>query len=90
MGSIIIRNVSSHTKDALRRRAAMNGHSLEEEARIILKEAVSANPPHTLGWATQFRITHNIAWLYADDSKEIDWANRDADPSADHRTPSFE
>lgn len=90
MESLIIRKIPSQTKEALRRRAALRGHSMEEEARIILREAVSASPSHTLGWATQFRAHHDIAGLYAKNSKEIDWANRDAGPSSDHRIPSFE
>ncbi|MGA1229113.1 MAG: FitA-like ribbon-helix-helix domain-containing protein, partial [Burkholderiaceae bacterium] len=42
MESLIIRKIPSQTKEALRRRAALRGHSMEEEARIILREAVSA------------------------------------------------
>ena len=41
MASITIRNLDDDTKTALRVQAANNGRSMEEEARQILKTAVS-------------------------------------------------
>ncbi|MGH6923006.1 MAG: FitA-like ribbon-helix-helix domain-containing protein [Propylenella sp.] len=43
MGSILIRNVDDQTKALLRRRAAEHGHSMEEEARAILKGGLRRN-----------------------------------------------
>ena len=40
MASITIRNLDDGVKSALRIRAAEHGRSMEEEARIILREAV--------------------------------------------------
>ena len=40
MASITIRNLDDNVKSRLRLRAAANGHSMEEEARVILREAV--------------------------------------------------
>ena len=40
MASITIRNLDDDVKTRLRVRAADNGRSMEEEARIILREAV--------------------------------------------------
>lgn len=40
MASITIRNLDDAVKTRLRVRAATNGRSMEEEARIILREAV--------------------------------------------------
>ena len=40
MASITIRNLDDDVKTRLRTRAAANGHSMEEEARLILGEAV--------------------------------------------------
>ena len=40
MATLTIRNIESQTKERLRVRAAMAGHSMEEEARVILKRAV--------------------------------------------------
>jgi len=54
MASITIRNLDEATKQALRERAARNGNSMEEEARILLGGAhkISASPmdfhPHSL------------------------------------------
>jgi len=36
MASLLIRNLPESTKRALRKRAAANGRSMEEEARLIL------------------------------------------------------
>ena len=40
MASITIRRLDDEVKTRLRARAAANGRSMEEEARIILREAV--------------------------------------------------
>lgn len=40
MASITIRNIEDQVKDRLRIRAAQHGHSMEEEARTILRQAV--------------------------------------------------
>jgi plasmid stability protein len=40
MASITIRNIEDDVKERLRVRAAVNGHSMEEEARAILRRAV--------------------------------------------------
>ena len=44
MASITIRNLDDHVKIRLRVRAAGNGRSMEEEARLILREAVGRKP----------------------------------------------
>ena len=53
MASITIRNLEDDVKTRLRRRAAGNGRSMEEEARVILAEAVDreAAPERGLGTA---------------------------------------
>lgn len=40
MATLTIRNIEEDVKERLRVRAAMRGHSMEEEARVILKRAV--------------------------------------------------
>ncbi len=44
MASITIRNLDDDVKTRLRVRAAGNGRSMEEEARLILREAVGRKP----------------------------------------------
>ena len=44
MASITIRNLDDDVKTRLRTRAAGNGRSMEEEARVILREAVGREP----------------------------------------------
>ena len=41
MASITIRNLDNDVKSRLRTWAAGNGHSMEEEPRLVLREAVS-------------------------------------------------
>ena len=43
MASITIRNLDDEVKTRLRVRASANGRSMEEEARLILAEAVDRN-----------------------------------------------
>ncbi len=53
MASITIRNLDNDVKTRLRMQAAGNGRSMEEEARLILAEAVAreAAPARGLGTA---------------------------------------
>ena len=44
MASITIRNLDDEVKTRLRLRAAGNGRSMEEEARLILRDAVGPKP----------------------------------------------
>lgn len=44
MASITIRNLEEATKRKLKVRAAMHGHSMEQEAREILKSALKSVP----------------------------------------------
>ena len=44
MASITIRNLDDDVKSMLRVRAAGNGRSMEEEARLILRDAVGRRP----------------------------------------------
>jgi len=48
MASLVVRNIEEGVKARLRTRAAMNGHSMEEEVRHILKDAVERDPPRNL------------------------------------------
>lgn len=53
MASITIRNLDDQVKAKLRMVAARNGHSMEEEARIILRSAL--NQPQSKGLGTRIR-----------------------------------
>lgn len=44
MASITIRNIDDGLKSRLRIRAAEHGRSMEEEARVILRKALSPEP----------------------------------------------
>ncbi|HEY7615837.1 MAG TPA: hypothetical protein VH744_03465 [Terriglobales bacterium] len=45
MATLTIRRLDEKTKTRLRVRAAHHGHSMEEEAREILRSALNAFPP---------------------------------------------
>jgi len=47
MATLTIRNLDDEIKELLRLSAAKNGHSMEEEARTILKQALLASPPRS-------------------------------------------
>lgn len=48
MASLTIRNFEDRLKTQLRVRAAENGHSMEEEARRILRETLDRERPRSL------------------------------------------
>ena len=57
MASITIRNLDDDVKARLRVRAAGRGHSMEEEARLILREAVESEVgPTNLATAVRDRF----------------------------------
>ena len=58
MASITVRNLDDDVKQRLRVRAAVNGRSMEAEAREILKSAlaVEAEPTKNLGTAIRERF----------------------------------
>ena len=53
LASITIRNLEDNVKTGLRKRAAVHGRSMEEEVRVILREAtgLKAVPEKGLGTA---------------------------------------
>ena len=79
MASLTIRDLEDETKERLRVRAAQNGHSMEEEARSILRRAV--------GGVTGAGLWDLSRQLFkGDDGVVLDTAHRDADRAA----PDFE
>jgi len=52
MASITIRNLDDDVKTRLRVRAAAHHRSMEEEARLILREAVECEAPPAYGMGT--------------------------------------
>jgi antitoxin FitA len=72
MAQLIVRNLDDAVKQRLQRRAARRGHSMEEEAREILRAAADqdegAAPEARLGT----RIAHRFAGLgLADELPEL-------------------
>ena len=55
MASITVRNLDDDVKQRLRVRAAVNGRSMEAEAREILKAVLAAGPPPTKDLGTAIR-----------------------------------
>lgn len=49
MAQIIVRNIDEHIKKQLQKRAKIRGVSMEEEARNILKNAVSESSDMPIG-----------------------------------------
>jgi len=55
MAAILIRNLDDSVKAALRKRAAANGRSMEEEARLILTMEFRRLPAFKEGLGTRLR-----------------------------------
>ena len=62
VASLTIRNLDDSVKAALRRRAAQHGHSMEEEAREILRQTLAPTFP---GGSLAERIGRRFAGLDA-------------------------
>ena len=75
MATLTIRNIEDGVKERLRVRAAMHGHSMEEEARAILKRAVGGISGAGL-WALSRRL------FQGDDGVEMELPSRDGDRAA--------
>ena len=58
MAQLVVRNLEEDVKARLRRRASRHGHSMEEEARDILRSAVNAEEgtPAPLGSRVRARF----------------------------------
>jgi plasmid stability protein len=63
MATLTIRNLDESTKAQLRIQAARHGHSMEEEVRTILREAVAAHQPAPAGQGLGSRIQAHFAQL---------------------------
>ena len=72
MAVLTIRNIDDGVKERLRIRAAMHGHSMEEEARVILRRAVGGVDGAEL-WALSRRLFANA------DGVELELPPRDGD-----------
>lgn len=79
MASLTIRNIDDALKEGLRVQAARQGHSMEEEARIILKRAVGGVVGGNL-WSLSRRLFENKRGV------ELDLPAR----KGDREPPSFE
>jgi len=63
MATLTIRNLDDATKAQLRLQAARHGHSMEEEARTILRQAVLPPPSASDGPGLGSRIQAHFAAL---------------------------
>lgn len=81
MASITIRKLDDDVKSKLRVRAASNGRSMEEEARLILAEAVDREPAPAEGLGT---MIHELFKPYGGVELELPPREPMRDP------PSFE
>lgn len=75
MSTLTVRNLDEGLKARLRIRAALNGRSMEAEARAILREILGDDPAGGVG----SRIHERFAGLDAD---ELELAPRDEAPRA--------
>ena len=79
MATLTIRNLDESTKAQLRVQAARHGHSMEEEARTILRAAIAAGEPAPNGKGLGSRIHAHFAQL---GGVELDLPERSSLPTA--------
>jgi antitoxin FitA len=54
MAQVVVRGIEEEVKQALKRRAERNGHSMEEEVRQILRKAAAQPQKKPIGVGTLF------------------------------------
>jgi plasmid stability protein len=54
MAQLVVRNLEQSVKARLQRRAKRNGHSMEEEVREILRDALKAGDSEEIPLGTRF------------------------------------
>ena len=55
MGQVLIRNLDSDIVTAIKLKAELNGHSLEQELREIIKRAAPLTPPERVALSRKIR-----------------------------------
>ncbi|WP_376696591.1 FitA-like ribbon-helix-helix domain-containing protein [Wenzhouxiangella sp. EGI_FJ10305] len=63
MAQFVVRNLDEDLKAALKRRAAANGCSMEEEVRRILRRAVTEQPAASTGLGSRMAARFSDAGL---------------------------
>jgi len=53
MAQLVVRNLDDRVKARLRKRAERNGRSMEEEVRVILRDALREKKPSAKGLGTR-------------------------------------
>ena len=75
MAQVLIRNIDEETMASLKSRAEMNGRSLEQELRLILKQAAPLTPNELV--ATSRRLRSAFAKEDVDVRAAIRWGRDD-------------
>lgn len=81
MAQLLVRNLEMSVKEALQRRARRHGRSMEEEARLILRQAAEAEQFQP----ERVRLGSRIAALFAGAGLETpipEWQGHEAAPAA--------
>lgn len=65
MATLTIRNLSEHTRQALKARAAQHNRSMEAEVRDILEDAVAARVDFIADWLTETELARGAFELPA-------------------------
>lgn len=82
MAQLLVRNLDESVKEALRRRARCHGRSMEEEARMILCQAIHsgawASTPASPGLGSRMAALFSGAGL--DTPIEV-WQGQEAEPA---------
>jgi antitoxin FitA len=66
MAQFVVRNIENSVKERLRRRARRNGHSMEEEVRDILRDAVKEEPSSAGGLGSEIAALFSGIGLKSD------------------------
>lgn len=85
MATLTIRNLDDRLKRSLRLRAAGHGRSMEQEARVILAEALAVTQPRPDGTAWLQRVRDRFQGLAGDD-----WSPPSRHEASERELPRFD
>ena len=81
MAQILVRNLDDRVKERLRQRAHAHKRSMEDEARVIIAEAVATPADRDTGWATRISQRFKACGLADEEIDKFELRGEDVRPA---------
>jgi plasmid stability protein len=81
LAQLLVRNLDDDVTERLRKRAKQHGRSLEEEARLIIADAVKAPSKPEYGWASRVAAEFNELAFTDEEAANLEWRGQPMRPA---------